>query len=338
MTSNRKKKNKVEEKVMEIVVPADATGRRIDRYLGSCLYPDYSRSYLTGMIVTGQIRVDGRRIRKSYRVEEGETIRLQMGVRNPQSPKAEDITLNIIHEEEHFVVINKPVGLVIHPGTGEKAGTLVNALLHRYPEIARVGVVFRPGVVHRLDRETTGVIVAARTNLARYHLVEEFKYRRVGKEYLAVVVGDIPFESDYIDLPLAKDQRHSEKIKVDRKRGKPASTFYEVTERFDGFCVANVRIHTGRTHQIRVHMSHLGFPLVGDPLYGKNKKQFFKAVVEECASAGRPIPSIRRQALHARVLSFLHPITKEKVVFEAPLLPDMAELLSWLRKERPLKG
>jgi 23S rRNA pseudouridine1911/1915/1917 synthase len=323
-------------KLMELVVPGDAAGRRIDRYLGGRLYPEYSRSFLTAMLTSGQILVDGKRVRKSYRVAEGETITLELDVRNPSSPEAEEIPLDIIAEEEHFLVINKPSGLVVHPGTGENRGTLVNALIHHYPEIARVGVVNRPGVVHRLDRETTGLILVARTNLARYHLVEEFKNRKVEKEYITVLVGNLPFHSDYVDLPLGKDPKNPERVKVDRGRGKPASSFYEVLEHFDGFCAARVRIHTGRTHQIRVHMSHLGFPLVADPIYGKGRRQFFNAVIEEHAAAGKPVPTINRQALHARRISFVHPISKEKVAYEAPLPPDIDELIVWLRKERSL--
>jgi 23S rRNA pseudouridine1911/1915/1917 synthase len=173
--------------------------------------------------------------------------------------------------------------------------------------------------------------------MARYHLVEEFKNRRVEKEYLAVTVGSIPFNSDYIDLPLGKDPKNPEKVKVDRRHGKPASSFYEVIERFDGFCAVKVLIHTGRTHQIRVHMSHIGFPLIADPIYGKNRRQFFKAVVEECAAAGKPVPSIDRQALHARRVAFQHPISKQKVAFEAPLPQDLDGLLEWLRRARGLK-
>jgi len=323
-----------ERKVREIVVSPESAGRRIDRFLGALFFPEYSRSYLTGLLLSGGILVNGKRGRKSYRVAEGEQIVLRLDAPNPQTPRPEKIPLDIIHEEEHFFVINKPSGMVVHPGTGERSGTLVNALLHRDPKIARVGVVFRPGIVHRLDRETTGVIIVARTNLARYHLVEEFKNRRVEKEYFAVVVGEIPFHSDYIDLPLGKDPASAEKVRVDTRRGKPASTFYEVLDRFDGFCSVKVIIHTGRTHQIRVHMNHLGFPLVGDPLYGRGRNQFYKAVVEECASAGKPFPSIHRQALHARRASFLHPLTGKRVFFEAPLPGDIKELVDWLARER----
>ncbi len=322
-----------EKKTGKIVVSAAEAGRRIDRFLGERLFPEYSRSYLTGLIISGRIRVDGKRVRKNYRIADGETISMELHIRNPSSPEAEEIPLDIIHEEEHFLVINKPVGLVIHPGKGAPNGTLVNALLHAYPEIARVGVVFRPGIVHRLDKETTGIILAARTNLARYHLMEQFKSRRIGKEYCAVVMGNIPYQSDYIDLPLGRDMRNPEKMRIDRRGGKPASTFYEVAERFDGFCRVRLQIFTGRTHQIRVHMTHLGFPLVCDAVYGKAKGLKFREMREK--AAGSPFPSIDRHALHARRLSFLHPITKEEVSFEAPLFPDMEELVEWLRKERP---
>jgi len=322
------------DKYLTIMVAPEDAGRRIDRYLGTLLYPEYSRSYLTGMIISGQILVDGKRVRKSYRVANGESITLEKDTPNPNTPEADDIPLDVMHEEEHFLVLNKPANMVVHPGTGEKNGTMVNALLHHYPRIARVGVVFRPGVVHRLDRETTGIILVALTNLGRYHLVEEFKNRRVDKQYIAVVVGNMPYHSDYIDLPLGKDPKNPEKVKVDRRNGKPASTFYEVIEHFDGFCFVAVTLYTGRTHQIRVHMNHLGFPLVADPLYGKGRSQFYDAVIEEHAARGRPVPSINRQALHARRISFRHPITKERVTFEAPLPPDMDELVHWLRSER----
>lgn len=327
-----------ERKIITIVVPEESAGRRIDRYLGAELYPDFSRSYLTSMIMAGQVLLDGRRVRKNYRVAAGETITIEADARNHSTPPAESIPLDLIHEEEHFIVINKPSGMVVHPGISEKRGTMVNAMLHAYPEVARVGVVHRPGVVHRLDKETTGVILAARTNLARYHFVEEFKNRRVDKEYFAIVIGEMPFDSDYIDLPLGKDSRNLEKMKVDRKNGKPASTFYEVDRRFDGFCSVRVTIHTGRTHQIRAHMSHIGFPLVGDPLYGRGKNQIYNAVVEECAAAGEPVPSIARQALHARRLRVRHPITKDKTGFEAPLPSDIEELLDWLEKNRQRPG
>jgi 23S rRNA pseudouridine1911/1915/1917 synthase len=224
--------------------------------------------------------------------------------------------------------------MVIHPGTGTRSGTLVNAVLFRYPEIAKVGITFRPGVVHRLDRDTSGVIVVARSNLARYHLVEQFKNRNIKKEYHALVVGEMPYDSDYVDLPIAKDKNNMEKMRVDRRDGKPASSFYEVIERFRGFTYTRVIPHTGRTHQIRVHMGHLGFPVIADALYCKGKGHQYWSLIEKEKAEGRPVPLISRHALHARRLTFKHPATEEEVSFSSPLPRDMEQLLEWLRAAR----
>jgi 23S rRNA pseudouridine1911/1915/1917 synthase len=223
--------------------------------------------------------------------------------------------------------------LVIHPGTGCKEGTLVNALLFHYPEIARVGIAFRPGIVHRLDRDTSGVMIVALSNLARYHLVEQFKNRKVKKEYHTLVVGEVPYDSDYIDLPIARDPKNPERMKVDRKAGKPASSFYEVIERFNGFTYVKVLPHTGRTHQIRVHMGHLGFPVIADSLYGRDKGRKYWSLLERIKAEDRPVPLISRHALHARKLSFCHPVSDESMTFESPLPRDMEQLLEWLRAE-----
>jgi 23S rRNA pseudouridine1911/1915/1917 synthase len=319
---------------MEIQVTAEEAGSRLDRMLGRRLFPEYSRSYLTSLLEAGFIQVDGARVRKSYRVAEGETVRLDLPERVNQTPLAEDLPLRILFEDDHLIVIDKPEGMVIHPGTGTKDGTLVNALLFHYPQIARVGIVYRPGIVHRLDRDTSGVLVVARTNLARYHLVEAFKNRKVRKEYHAMVVGEIPYDSDYIDLPLAKDPRNQEKMRADRENGKPASTFYEVIERFDGFTYVRVLPHTGRTHQIRVHMAHLGFPVVADALYGKGRGQKYWNLMEAKKRSGASVPLISRHALHARRLSFKHPVTEEDVSYASSLPRDMEQLLEWLRAER----
>lgn len=323
-----------DKRIVEIQVTEESAGNRIDRMLGKQFYPDYSRSYLTCMIEAGDIVVDQKRVRKNYRLALGEVITCSFSDRVDETPEAEDIPLSLIFEDEHLIIVDKPQDLVIHPGTGATGGTLVNAILFHYPEMAKVGIAFRPGIVHRLDRETSGVIVVARTNLARYHLVEQFKNRLVKKEYNCLVVGEVPYDSDYIDLPIGKDPKNREKMRADRRNGKPASTYYEVLERFNGFTYVKCMPHTGRTHQIRVHMAHLGFPIVADAVYQKNKGRRYWDLIQEKKDAGLPAPMIRRQALHAKRITFDHPITKESVSFSSPLPLDMEQLLNWLRQEQ----
>jgi len=323
---------------MEIEVDQNEVGNRIDRMLGRKLYPEYSRSYLSCMIDAGDILVNNRKVRKNYRLGQGDKILLSFSDRVDETPAPEDLPIRIIFEDDHVIIIDKPEGMVIHPGVGATSGTLVNLLLFRYPEIAKVGIAFRPGIVHRLDKDTSGVIVAARSNLARFHLVEEFKNRNVQKEYHAVVIGEVPYDSDYIDLPIAKDPRNREKMRVDRRCGKPASTFYEVIERFNGFTYVKCMPHTGRTHQIRVHLSHLGFPIIADSLYQGNKGQRYWNKLTESKDAGRLYPLIQRQALHARSIKFTHPITKKVTQFSSSLPLDIQQLLEWLKTDQGLKG
>lgn len=324
-------------RTIEVIVTEENQGGRIDRVLGKLFFPEYSRSYLTCMIEAGTIRVNGSKVKKNYRLAREEKITLELSDRVDETPEAEDLPLRILFEDEHLIVIDKPQGMVIHPGRGAQTGTLVNALLFHYPGIAKVGIAFRPGIVHRLDRETSGVLVVARTNLARYHLVEQFKNRQVEKEYHALVVGEMPYDSDYVDLPISKDPKNHEKMRVDRSGGKPASSFYEVIERFNGFTYAKVIPHTGRTHQIRVHMWHLGFPMVADALYGKGKGMQYWSLIEREKAAGRPHPLISRHALHAKQLTFGHPVTNEKMQFTSDLPRDMEQLLDWFRRERKKK-
>lgn len=318
---------------MEIEVTPEIAGSRIDRMLGKYFYPEYSRSYLTCMIDAGAVRVKGVKVRKSYRLAKNDVITIDFPERVRQTPEPEDLPISILYKDEHLVVLDKPEGMVIHPGTGISDGTLVNALLFHFPEIAKVGVVFRPGIVHRLDRDTSGVLLVALTNLARFHLVEQFKNRKVTKEYHTMVVGEVPYDSDYIDLPISKDPKNPERMRIDRVDGKPASSFYQVIERFKGFSLVKVLPHTGRTHQIRVHMSHLGFPVIADSVYSRNKGQKYWTLLDKVKASGREVPLIERHALHAKRITFKHPVTNEDVSFESPLPRDMEQLLEWLRQE-----
>jgi len=319
-----------------IDVGEDEAGGRIDRFLGHRFYPAYSRSFLTGLIASGEILVNGRSVRPAYRIGIGDRIEAHLAPQTESSPAPEPIPLSILYEDEHILVIDKPSGMVVHPGPGTKSGTLVNALLNHDPAIAKVGIVFRPGIVHRLDANTTGAMVIARTNHARVHLVEQFKTKRVKKEYRALCLGQIPFDSDYIDLAIGKDPHKPDRMRIDPEDGKPSSTFYEVVERFEGATHTKAMPATGRTHQIRVHLAQIGFPIIGDPVYGRQAVAVHKAALQRAREAGEPSVDVRRHMLHAHRLTLDHPVREERVTFESPLPSDMTAVLEFLREHRAL--
>ena len=243
----------------------------------------------------------------------------------------QDLPIPIVHEDEALIVVSKPVDLIIHPGGATKTGTLVNGLLHRYPELAVVGRADRPGIVHRLDRDTSGVMVVARTNEAAQSLVRQFKAKTVQKEYAALVWGVPPFDSDWIDLPIGPRKNKPHLRQVVREGGQPASTFYEVRERLGVASHLAAYPRTGRTHQIRVHLDHIGFPILGDGQYGGQKRVQYERWCTAREKAGQAAPTLSRQALHARKLTFEHPLSGEQVTFEAPLPEDMVRALELLR-------
>ena len=312
---------------LRLVVDLADGGARVDRLLGRVLAPHYSRSWLSALIEQGDILVDGRRVRTSYRCNAGQIVEGELGTSADKLPHAEPLDVPLIHVDEALIVVNKPVGLVIHPGTGQPSGTLVNGLLARFPEIAMVGRADRPGIVHRLDRDTSGVMVVARTNDAARSLVNQFKRKTVRKEYTAIVWGELPFDSDWIELPLGPHPRHAALRAVLAEGGQAASTFYKVERRLSVLSVVSVQPRTGRTHQIRVHLEHLGFPVVNDSSYGRAAQVAYLRWVEALRAAGERVPVLARQALHARRLTLQHPLTDQPVTFEAPLPADMADLI-----------
>ncbi|GJM21676.1 MAG: ribosomal large subunit pseudouridine synthase D [Planctomycetota bacterium] len=307
-------------------VPSEEAGRRLDRVLGRCLAPAYSRSYLTALIQDGRITLNERVVKPSFRLEGGETLAGQLGESAAGLPRPEAMDLEIVHEDEHLIVVNKPVGLIIHPGGGTRSGTLVNGLLERYPELATVGRAERPGIVHRLDRETSGVLLVARTNDAARSLVLQFKAKTIKKEYAAFVWGELPFDSDWIDLPLGPNLKRPPLRAVCPDDGQPASTFYEVRARYGIATRLAVFPATGRTHQIRVHLEHLGFPVIADPQYGRQAREAFGRWKRDLLDAEKRLPVLQRQALHAHKITFTHPGTEEVVTFEAPLPADLEDL------------
>jgi 23S rRNA pseudouridine1911/1915/1917 synthase len=305
-------------------------GVRIDRFLGQRFYPAVSRSFLTDLVIAGTLKVNGQAVRPAYRVKPGDLIAGPLVAQTEASPQPEAIALDVAYEDDQILMVRKPAGMVVHPGPGCPRGTLVNALLHRNPELAQVGVVSRPGIVHRLDANTSGIMIVARTNEARLRLVAQFKEKQVRKEYRAVVVGVMTFDSDYIDLPIGEDRDRQDRMRIDEVDGKASSTFYEVIERLAGVTYVKAMPFTGRTHQIRVHLAHLGHPVFADPMYGKRYSQKFDQERQARLAAGLP-PLIARHALHAFKVRFEHPSTGEQVEFEAPLPPDFEALLAHFR-------
>ena len=314
------------------VVPEAEAGGRLDRMLGRLLAPEYSRSYLSALVEEGVLKVDGQAVRPAFRVAPGMTVAGEVGKPASSAPEPEDLGLRVIHEDEALVVVEKPVGLVIHPGSGKKTGTLVNGLLHLFPELARVGRADRPGIVHRLDRETSGVLLVARTNDAARELVNQFKAKTVRKEYTAVVWGEMPFDNDWIDLPLGSHPRAPALRAVVEEGGQTASTFYTVRRRLGVATELAVQPRTGRTHQIRVHLEHLGFPILGDPSYGRTAQASWRRWVKARAESEQRVPVLDRQALHAHRITLRHPASGEEVTYEAPLPADLVDLLEVLEE------
>ncbi len=317
-----------------LTVESGDAGERLDRWLGRRLRPTFSRSFLVQRIEAGAVLVNGKCVRSSYPIVAGDAVLVDPTPPADRTPKAEPIDLKVLYEDEHVLAIDKPVGMLVHPGVGGQSGTVVNGLLHRHPSVATVGSPERPGIVHRLDRDTSGVMLCALTNQARWKLVQQFKLRTIRKEYRAIVVGKLALQSDYVDLPIAQDFKHPERQKIDLEHGKPSSTFYEVVERLPGYTYLRAHPLTGRTHQIRIHLAHLGHPCVADPLYGRQAGLQYRRLLADHESQGRPVPSIRRQALHAFKLRFVHPVDGREIAVESPLPQDMQELLDFLRSLR----
>ena len=316
---------------VEIVVDAELAGGRLDAVLAKA-HDALSRSRLKDLILTGAVAIDGVTVSEpKYRVKAGETITLIAPPPEDAEPQGQDIPLDILYEDDQLIVINKPVGMVVHPAPGSPDGTLVNALIfHCGATLQGIGGVKRPGIVHRLDRDTSGVMVAAKTDLAHQHLSAQFAdHGRTGplhRAYIAFVWGSTETGKGTIEAPLGRDQNNRLKQTV-RKDGREAITHYAVEARFggDGWDITRIQcqLETGRTHQIRVHMAYIGHPLVSDLVYAPGYATKINRLPPEVAN---PITALGRQALHAAELGFEHPTTGEEMMFEAPLPEDLQNL------------
>ena len=309
--------------VLHAVVPDGAAGRRFDAVLAE-LFPDFSRSRLAGWIKSGDALLDGKPARPRDPVRGGEAVSLAavLGIETEALPQ--DIPLDILYEDDAVFVIDKPAGLVVHPGAGNPDGTLVNALLHRDPSL---NALPRAGIVHRLDKDTSGVMVVARTLPAQTNLVEMLSARDVHRQYLAVVSGAL-VSGGTADAPIDRHPRDRLRMTV-REDGRDAVTHYRLRERFRAHTALECRLETGRTHQIRVHMQHLKHPIIGDPLYGGALK-LPRGATDDLVAALR---GFKRQALHAEVLEFAHPLTGQPVRAEAPVPADMRALMKAMRED-----
>jgi 23S rRNA pseudouridine1911/1915/1917 synthase len=300
--------------------------------------PDRSRSALGRLIRDGAATVDGRQGRPGQALKAGQRVELVLPAPAPVELVPEDIPFGLPYEDEHVAVVDKPAGLVVHPAAGHATGTLVHALLHRLEGLAGVGDRLRPGIVHRLDKDTSGLMVVAKTDAAHARLAADLAARRVRREYRAIVWGRLDAPEGEVDAPIGRDPRHRKRMAVLEAGGRPAVTRYSRMDTLPGFDYIRLDLQTGRTHQIRVHLAHLGHPLLGDPLYGGRRGRLRGGSRPEIERCRELLALIDRQALHAFRLGFAHPATGEEMQFESPLPPDMTAVLDRLRSEARTQG
>nr|WP_259445725.1 RluA family pseudouridine synthase [Paenibacillus lautus] len=303
-----------ESEAFEWLVDAESAKSRIDKYITESLGEDVSRSQVQLWITDGHVFVNEGPVKSNYKVSQGDRILLKIPEPSAVEIIPEDIPLEIAYEDADVIVVNKPRGMVVHPAPGHSSGTLVNALMFHCNDLSGINGELRPGIVHRIDKDTTGLIMAAKNDKAHASLAAQLKDHSVNRRYLALVHGNISHDQGTIDAPIGRDAQDRKLYTVTDRNSKHAVTHFTVVERFGDYSLLELKLETGRTHQIRVHMKYIGHPLVGDPVYGKSKGI-----------------KLNGQALHAAILGFVHPSTGEYMEFSAPMPDDMEELLTILR-------
>ncbi len=306
------------------VEPAGA-GERLDRWLAAQVR-ELSRARIQGLIDQGLVLVDGRACKSSERLKAGQHVSLTVPRASVATPLPEAIPLRVVFEDAHLLVIDKPAGLVVHPGAGQESGTLVNALLHCVKDLSGIGGVLRPGIVHRLDKGTSGLLVVAKHDAAHRALTAQFRARSVEKRYLALVLGVPARSQGEIAAAIGRDPLHRKKMSARAPRGREARSTYRILERLDGAALLEVQIHTGRTHQIRVHLASIGHPVAGDAAYGGTRTPPSRRTASREA-----LRDLKRPALHAAHLAFDHPVSGERVRFDSSWPEDLCGLLEALR-------
>jgi 23S rRNA pseudouridine1911/1915/1917 synthase len=305
------------------------TRERIDRYLSECK-GIATRAQVQRLLRSGNILVDGRPVKPSHRTHGGESVLVRIPDPEPSAMVAQSIPLNVVYEDRYLLVVDKPPGMVVHPGSGVRKGTLANALLAHCKDLSGIGGVVRPGIVHRLDKGTSGLMVVAKDDRTHLALSEALKVREVRRTYEAVVWG-IPAASRRVETLIGRSSRDRKKMAVLRRTGRRAVTSFRVIESFDFTSRLEVKLETGRTHQIRVHLAHIGHPVFGDPTYGGRRRKYGSLSSSDMKEARGFLELLDRQALHAAGLAFVHPQTGRRMDFRAPVPQDMENLLGAIR-------
>ncbi|WP_029200206.1 RluA family pseudouridine synthase [Oribacterium sp. NK2B42] len=304
--------------MIKVNVPAGVDQVRLDQFLSTLEEPEISRSYASKLIKDDRIQLNGKSCKASSRVKEGDELLIDMPEPVSLDVVAEDIPLDIVYEDEDFLIVNKPKGMVVHPAEGHYQGTLVNAVMnHCGEELSTINGVMRPGIVHRIDKNTTGLLVVCKNDKAHKSLAEQLKEHSITRKYVAIVCGNIKEDSGTVDAPLGRSKKDRKKQAIDMVDGRDAVTHFRVLERFSDYTLVECILETGRTHQIRVHMASIGHPVLGDDVYGPKKCPF----------------TLEGQCLHAKVLGFIHPSTGEYVEFDSEYPEYLKRLMDRLRKK-----
>jgi 23S rRNA pseudouridine1911/1915/1917 synthase len=314
---------------LEISVSAQHDGVRLDRFLAASS-PALSRSFIQKLIKQGRVHVSGKHAKASLILRRGMRVAVEMPPPEDATPMPQPLPLDIVFEDDDLLVINKPAGMVVHPGAGTRDNTLVNAVLYHCPHLSGIGGVRRPGILHRLDKNTTGLLVVAKNDFTHQALATQLKERKMMRKYWTLVFGSPARDEGIIDAPIGRSAKNRKKMAINRESGRPAVTRFRILRRFPAMTLVEAALQTGRTHQIRVHFSHLGHPVVGDPDYGGRAAPFMERLEQKQAQVAALLRGVNRQMLHAREIRFQHPRDARNMVFTAPLPEDFAALLNAL--------
>ena len=322
----------IQEKKLTFKIPEGKKKERIDTFLANSI-EHASRAKVQKLLKSNLVTVNGKVVKANYKVTPGDIINVTVPVSpRPDKIEPEDIPLNIVYEDEHLLVINKPAGMVVHPSAGNYTGTLVHALMHYTNELSKVNAEVRAGIIHRLDKDTTGLLVVAKDEWVHLKLAEQFSSHTIKREYWAVCWGHFDKPQGEIIGNIARSKRDRKKFAVSETEGKHAHTFYEVIEEFEFTTLVKLRLKTGRTHQIRVHLSSINHPVFGDPTYGGRRISYGTNLPKIKERVNNLLEIMQRQALHAKTLGFIHPVTKEEITLNSELPEDFDLLLRELRK------